>query len=140
MIARCRTTSRRIARAIFCTKCARRCARTIFGGLIRVDPHTHFTDAYQKVRNLLLSDDAEANSMSGLEILADNVRCTHGATSGQIDEDELLYLRSRGIPVPVAQRLIVTGFLDEVVQRLDHPAISEHLHGLIGEKFSKNRG
>jgi Fe-S cluster assembly protein SufD len=88
----------------------------------------------------LLSDDAEANSTPGLEILADNVRCTHGATSGQIDGDELFYLRTRGIPVPVAQRLIVTGFLDEVVQRLDHPAISEHLHGLIEEKFSKNHG
>ena len=114
-------------------------ARTIFGGLIRVEPHAHFTDAYQKVRNLLLSDDAEANSMPGLEILADNVRCTHGATSGQVDEDELFYLRTRGIPVPVAQRLIVTGFLDEVVQRLDHPAISEHLHRLIEDKFSENR-
>jgi Fe-S cluster assembly protein SufD len=114
-------------------------ARTIFGGLIRVEPHAHFTDAYQKVRNLLLSDDAEANSMPGLEILADNVRCTHGATSGQVDEDELFYLRTRGIPIPVAQRLIVTGFLDEVVQRLDHPAISEHLHRLIEEKFSENR-
>jgi Fe-S cluster assembly protein SufD len=111
-------------------------ARTIFGGLIRVEPHAHFTDAYQKVRNLLLSDDAEANSMPGLEILADNVRCTHGATSGQIDEDELFYLRTRGIPVPVAQRLIVTGFLDEVIQRLDHPAIAEHLHRLIEEKFA----
>ncbi len=69
-------------------------ARNTFGGLIRVEPHAHFTDAYQKVRNLLLSDDAEANSMPGLEILADNVRCTHGATSGQIDEDELFYLRT----------------------------------------------
>jgi Fe-S cluster assembly protein SufD len=114
-------------------------ARTIFGGLIRVEPHAHFTDAYQKVRNLLLSDDAEANSMPGLEILADNVRCTHGATSGQIDKDELFYLRTRGIPVPVAQRLIVTGFLNEVVQRLDHPAMAEHLHRLIEEKFTKNR-
>jgi Fe-S cluster assembly protein SufD len=115
-------------------------ARTIFGGLIRVEPHAHFTDAYQKVRNLLLSDDAEANSMPGLEILADNVRCTHGATSGQIDEDELFYLRTRGIPTKIAQRLVVTGFLDEVVQRLDHPAISEYLHRLIERKFSKNRG
>src|SRR5437588_2247670 len=114
-------------------------ARTTFGGLIRVEPHAHFTDAYQKVRNLLLSDDAEANSMPGLEILADNVRCTHGATSGQVDEDELFYLRTRGIPVPTAQRLIVTGFLDEVVQRLDHPAICDHLHRLIEEKFSRNR-
>jgi Fe-S cluster assembly protein SufD len=115
-------------------------ARTIFGGLIRVEPHAHFTDAYQKVRNLLLSDEAEANSMPGLEILADNVRCTHGATSGQIDEDELFYLRARGIPVPVAQRLIVTGFLDEVVQRLDHPQIAEHLHRLIEAKFEKAPG
>jgi Fe-S cluster assembly protein SufD len=111
-------------------------ARSTFGGLIRVEPHAHFTDAYQKVRNLLLSDDAEANSMPGLEILADNVRCTHGATSGQIDEDELFYLRTRGIPVPVAQRLIVTGFLDEVIQRLNHPAIGEHLHRSIEDKFA----
>jgi Fe-S cluster assembly protein SufD len=111
-------------------------ARTTFGGLIRVEPHAHFTDAYQKVRNLLLSDDSEANSMPGLEILADNVRCTHGATSGQVEEDQLFYLRSRGIPVPVAQRLIVTGFLDEVIQRLNQPAIALHLHGLIEDKFA----
>src|ERR1700736_3634367 len=111
-------------------------ARCTFGGLIRVEPHAHFTDAYQKVRNLLLSDDAEANSMPGLEIMADNVRCTHGATSGQIDEDEMFYFRSRGIPVPVAQRLLVTGFLNEVIQRLDQPAIAAHLHRLIEEKFA----
>jgi Fe-S cluster assembly protein SufD len=111
-------------------------SRTIFGGLIRVEPHAHFTDAYQKVRNLLLSDDAEANSMPGLEILADNVRCSHGATSGQIDEEELFYLRTRGIPISVAQRLIATGFLEEVIQRLDQPTIAAHLHRLIEEKFA----
>ena len=111
-------------------------ARCTFGGLIRVEPHAHFTDAYQKVRNLLLSDDAEANSMPGLEILADNVRCTHGATSGQIDEEELFYLRSRGIPIPVAQRLIVSGFLNEVIKRLDQPAIENALQQLIEEKFA----
>jgi Fe-S cluster assembly protein SufD len=111
-------------------------ARTTFGGLIRVEPHAHFTDAYQKVRNLLLSDDSEANSMPGLEILADNVRCTHGATSGQINEDEMFYLRSRGIPTKVAQRLIVSGFLNEVIQRLDQPAIGEHLQRLIDRKFA----
>src|SRR6266700_4067869 len=112
-------------------------ARCTFGGLIRVEPHAHFTDAYQKVRNLLLSDDSEANSMPGLEILADNVRCTHGATSGQVEEDQLFYLRSRGIPVPVAQRLIVTGFLDEVIQRLNQPAIAAHLHGLVEAKWAE---
>jgi Fe-S cluster assembly protein SufD len=112
-------------------------ARCTFGGLIRVEPHAHFTDAYQKVRNLLLSDDSEANSMPGLEILADNVRCTHGATSGQINEDEMFYLRSRGIPIKTAQRLLVSGFLNEVIQRLDQPAIAEHLRGLIDRKFAR---
>lgn len=112
-------------------------ARSIFGGLIRVEPHAHFTDAYQKVRNLLLSDDAEADSMPGLEILADNVRCTHGATSGQLDKDELFYLRARGIPIALAQRLIVSGFLNEVIQRLEQPAIATELQQLIEEKFSR---
>src|SRR5437764_1090870 len=111
-------------------------ARCTFGGLIRVEPHAHFTDAYQKVRNLLLSDDSEANSMPGLEILADNVRCTHGATSGQINEDEMFYLHSRGIPIPVAQRLIVSGFLNEVIQRLDHEAIADPLRRLVDDKFA----
>jgi Fe-S cluster assembly protein SufD len=110
-------------------------ARTTFGGLIRVEPHAHFTDAYQKVRNLLLSDDAEANSMPGLEILADNVKCSHGATSGQISENEMFYLLSRGIPAPVAKQLLVSGFLNEVVDRLNHPAITKLVHDLIEAKF-----
>ena len=111
-------------------------SRVTFGGLIRVEPHAHFTDAYQTVRNLLLSDDAEANSMPGLEILADNVKCSHGATSGQIDEEQLFYLLARGLPKSVAHRLLVIGFLEEVTQRLDQPALSEKLHQLIEEKFS----
>jgi Fe-S cluster assembly protein SufD len=112
-------------------------ARSTFGGLIRVEPHAHFTDAYQTVRNLLMSDDAEANSMPGLEILADNVKCSHGATSGQIDEDEMFYLLSRGIPAPVAKQLLVSGFLNEAVDRLDHPAITGLVHELIEEKFAR---
>ena len=114
-------------------------ARTTVGGLIRVEPNAHFTDSYQKVRNLLLSDDAEANSMPGLEILADNVRCTHGATSGQIDEEELFYLRTRGIPIKAAQRLIVTGFLTEVIRRLNQAIIAEYLHRLIEKKLSASK-
>jgi Fe-S cluster assembly protein SufD len=112
-------------------------ARNTFGGLIRVEPHAHFTDAYQTVRNLLLSDDAEANSMPGLEILADNVKCSHGATSGQIDEDEMFYLLSRGIPMSVAKQLLVSGFLNEVVDRLDHSAINALVHQLIEAKFAR---
>jgi Fe-S cluster assembly protein SufD len=110
--------------------------RNTFGGLIRVEPHAHFTDAYQTVRNLLLSDDAEANSMPGLEILADNVKCSHGATSGQINEDEMFYLLARGIPLPVAKQLLVSGFLNEVVDRLDHPAITAFVHELVEDKFA----
>lgn len=112
-------------------------SRGTFGGLIRVEPHAHFTDAYQTVRNLLLSDDAEANSMPGLEILADNVKCSHGATSGQINEDEMFYLLARGIPPAVAKQLLVSGFLNEVVDRLDHPAITGLVHGLIEDKFAR---
>jgi Fe-S cluster assembly protein SufD len=113
-------------------------ARSTFGGLIRVEPHAHFTDAYQTVRNLLMSDDSEANSMPGLEILADNVKCSHGATSGQIGEDEMFYLLSRGIPASVAKQLLVSGFLNEAVDRLDHPAITGLIHGLIEDKFARH--
>jgi len=112
-------------------------ARCTFGGLIRVEPHAHFTDAYQKVRNLLLSDDSEANSMPGLEILADNVKCSHGATSGQIDADEMFYLQSRGITPAVGRQLLVKGFLSEVIERLEQPAIAGHLRELIDGKFAR---
>jgi Fe-S cluster assembly protein SufD len=112
-------------------------ARNIFGGLIRVEPHAHFTDAYQKVRNLLLSDDAEANSMPGLEILADNVRCSHGATSGQIDADEMFYLQARGIPPAIARQLLVSGFLNEVIERIEERVLADHLRKLIEEKFAR---
>ncbi|MFL6530514.1 MAG: Fe-S cluster assembly protein SufD [Chthoniobacterales bacterium] len=112
-------------------------SRVTFGGLIRVEPHAHFTDAYQTVRNLLLSDDAEANSMPGLEIMADNVKCSHGATSGQVHEDELFYLLARGIPKNVAHRLLVSGFLNEAVERLKQPVVAAKIHDLIEAKFDR---
>ena len=111
-------------------------SRTIFTGLIRVDPGAHKTDAYQKVRNLLLTDEAEANSAPGLEIEADDVRCSHGATTGQVDAEEIFYLLSRGIPLREAQRLVVFGFLNEVTERLPHAPIQqllrERLHMRLG--------
>jgi len=113
-------------------------ARTIFSGLIRVDSGAHQTDAYQKVRNLLLSDEAEANSAPGLEIEANDVRCTHGATSGQIEQEELFYLMSRGISKRAAQKLIVHGFLQEVVERLDQPAIGAKLAQMVQAKFARH--
>lgn len=102
-------------------------ARTIFAGLIRVAEGAHRTDAYQKVRNLILSDDAEANSMPGLEINADQVRCTHGATSGEINEEELFYLAARGIPRDIARRMIVLGFFESGLERVEDEGIRKYL-------------
>ena len=110
-------------------------SRTVFTGLIRVDPGAHKTDAYQKVRNLLLTDEAEANSAPGLEIEADDVRCTHGATSGQVDVEELFYLLSRGIPIREAQQLVVFGFLNEVLDRLPGESLREMLRGRLHAKL-----
>ena len=83
----------------------------------------------------MLSDEAEANSMPGLEILADNVRCTHGATSGELNEDELFYMMARGIPPKQAAQLIVRGFLGSVLERLDHPSLQEHLGDILDRKL-----
>jgi Fe-S cluster assembly protein SufD len=113
-------------------------ARTIFAGLIRVEPPAQHTDAYQKVRNLMLSDDAEANSMPGLEILADEVRCTHGATSGHVEDEEMFYLLSRGIDARTAQELIVQGFLHEVLERLPDAAVRPKLEALLAAKFARS--
>lgn len=110
-------------------------SRTIFAGLIKVEEEAHETDAYQKVRNLMLSDEAEANSMPGLEILADNVRCTHGATSGELNEDELFYMQARGIPAKQAAQLIVRGFLGSVLERLENPMLQEHLGAILDQKL-----
>ena len=112
-------------------------SRTIFAGMIKVEPGAHRTDAYQKVRNLLLSDEAEANSMPGLEILADEVRCSHGATSGQIEAEELFYLLARGIPKRTAQRLIVHGFLQEAIDRLGNEALCAKLGEMVAAKFAR---
>lgn len=106
-------------------------ARTIFAGLIKVEEAAHETDAYQKVRNLMLSDEAEANSMPGLEILADRVRCSHGATSGELNKDELFYMKARGISEKQAAKLIVRGFFQVVLERFEEPLLKEHLEKIL---------
>ena len=111
-------------------------SRTIFAGLIKVEEHAHETDAYQKVRNLMLSDEAEANSMPGLEILADNVRCTHGATSGELNEDELFYMMARGIAPKQAAQLIVRGFFGTVLERLENEELQDHLGEILDRKLN----
>ncbi|MFT3828905.1 MAG: Fe-S cluster assembly protein SufD [Opitutaceae bacterium] len=112
-------------------------ARTIFSGLIVVDPGAQKTDAYQSNRNLLCSPEAEANSLPGLEIEANDVRCTHGATNGKIDDEELFYLAARGISKPVAEQLLVFGFFEEVLGKLESEQLQSVLRELIQAKFQK---
>lgn len=111
-------------------------SRTIFSGLIFVDEGAHRTDAYQTCRNLLMSDAAEANSMPGLEINADDVKCSHGSTSSQISEDEIFYLRARGIHPDAARQLIARGFCVDAISRLEHEATEALVLGFLDGKFS----
>jgi Fe-S cluster assembly protein SufD len=93
-------------------------ARSVYAGLIRIDPGASRSDAYQANRNLLLSKSARAHSIPMLEILNNDVRCTHGATVAPVDPEHLFYLESRGIPAPTAERMIVHGFFGEVLDRI----------------------
>jgi Fe-S cluster assembly protein SufD len=111
-------------------------SRTIFSGLISVDEGAHRTDAYQTCRNLLMSNTCEANSMPGLEINADDVKCSHGSTSSQISEEEIFYLRARGIHADTARQLIARGFCIEVFSRIDHEATETLILQFLDQKFS----
>ena len=93
-------------------------SRSVYSGLIRVHPQAVGTDAYQANRNLLLSPNAKADSMPQLEIQTDDVRCTHGATIGPVDEEQTFYLMSRGLPRTEAERLIAQGFFEDVIAAL----------------------
>ncbi len=100
-------------------------ASAVWSGMIRVDPDAQRTDAFQESRNLLLSDGAHADAIPGLEIEANDVRCTHAATIGRIDEEQLFYLQSRGLERAAAERLLLGGFLGVVAGRLEGSALQE---------------
>lgn len=110
-------------------------ARSVFRGMIRVMKGAQGTDAYQTNRNLILSEDAHADSLPNLEIEADDVRCSHGATIGQQDEQQLFYLMSRGIPRPMAEKLIVEGFFEEVLARVPMESLHRRLSAAIERKL-----
>jgi Fe-S cluster assembly protein SufD len=110
-------------------------SRAVFRGLSKVFPRAQRTDAYQTNRNLLLSNRAEATSLPNLEIEADDVRCSHAATVGHLDQEELFYIMSRGVPRDVAERLVVFGFLGEVFDRLPMPGVVEELRTAIEAKI-----
>ncbi|MFP4203869.1 MAG: Fe-S cluster assembly protein SufD [Opitutales bacterium] len=118
-------------------------SRTIFSGLIQVAENAQQTDAYQTNRNLLLDPTAESNALPGLEIQANDVKCSHGATTGNVDEDQIFYMMSRGIPRRIAMQLMVFGFFEEVIRKVESEELAENLRGLIRGKFQskiRNRG
>jgi Fe-S cluster assembly protein SufD len=110
-------------------------SRSVWQGMIYVAPGAQKTDGYQANRNLVLSPKARADSIPGLEILADDVRCTHGATVGKIDEDSLFYLLSRGIPYAEAEHLIVEGFFDPIMQRIPFDGVRKRFQQAIMNKM-----
>jgi Fe-S cluster assembly protein SufD len=111
-------------------------SRSVWQGMIYVAPGAQKTDGYQANRNIILSDGARADSIPGLEILADDVRCTHGATVGKLEQEPLFYLKSRGIPQPEAERLIVEGFFDPIMQRIPFEGVRARFQQAIERKMA----
>ncbi len=110
-------------------------SRTVFRGIIKVYEGAQRTDAYQTNRNLILSDHARADSLPNLEIAADDVRCSHGATVGQLDEEVLFYLMSRGLDRRQAERLVVRGFLGEVLAKFPLGGVVAKVSEIIEQRL-----
>ncbi|MCI0475306.1 MAG: Fe-S cluster assembly protein SufD, partial [Anaerolineales bacterium] len=110
-------------------------AYSAFRGLIRVNPNAQRSDAYQANRNILLSPKAHADSIPELEIEANDVRCTHGATVGPIDPEQIFYLMARSIPKIEAEKVIVEGFFDPLMQKIPLESIREELTRAIQTKI-----
>jgi Fe-S cluster assembly protein SufD len=106
-------------------------ATAVWRGMIRVEPDAQKTNAYQENRNLLLSDKAHADSIPGLEIMANDVRCTHGATLGQVDREMLFYLMARGLSRAEAERLIVRGFFADILDRIELEPVRQALGDVL---------
>jgi len=112
-------------------------ATAVWRGMIRVDPGAQQTDAFQESRNLLLSPEAHADAIPGLEIEADDVRCTHAAAIAQIDRDQLFYLTSRGLDPAAAKGMIIEGFLEALVERLPAGAVREEISAALERRLGE---
>jgi len=108
---------------------------TVWSGMIKVEPGAQQIDAFQESRNLLLTKTAHADSIPGLEILANDVRCTHAAAIAQIDLEQLFYLRSRGLPLEKAKRLVIEGFLEATVERFEQGFVREAIAGALERRL-----
>jgi Fe-S cluster assembly protein SufD len=111
-------------------------SRSVWQGMVYVAPGAQKTDGYQANRNLVLDKNARADAIPGLEILADDVRCSHGATVGRIDATQTFYLESRGIPKLEAAKLVVEGFFDDIMQRIPFEGIRQRFQDAIHEKMT----
>ncbi|NQV07272.1 SufD family Fe-S cluster assembly protein, partial [bacterium] len=112
-------------------------AKSVFTGLIRIEPEGQKARAYQTNRNLVLSDGAEAHSVPNLEILANDVRCGHASTVGPLDEEQRYYLMSRGLDGRRADRLQVKGFFEEVLARYPVPTLEPPLRTAVMAKYDR---
>jgi Fe-S cluster assembly protein SufD len=110
-------------------------SRSVFHGKITVRPDAQKTDARQTNKNLVLSDDTSIDSKPQLEIFANDVKCAHGATVGQIDKQSAFYLRSRGIDEASARRILTYAFAAEMIDKVSHPGLRLHLAGLVAERL-----
>ena len=113
-------------------------SKGVFHGRILVRQPAQKTDAKQTNKNLLLSDEATAYTKPQLEIYADDVKCTHGATIGQLNDESIFYLRARGIGAECARRMLIHAFAGEIIERVRHPAVREELDRLTWERLETN--
>ncbi len=109
----------------------------VWRGMIKVDPGAQQTDAFQESRNLLLSTDAHADAIPGLEILADDVRCTHAAAIAQVDKEQLFYLTSRGLDPAAAKGLVIEGFLESLVERLAEGPVRDEISAALEKRLAE---
>ena len=114
-------------------------ARSVYSGLVHLRPTAQKANAFQTNRNLVLSEGASAESIPNLEIEANDVKCSHASTVGPIDDDQLYYLESRGIPPEDAERLIILGFFDDVLERLPVSSLSDGLRRSVVDKLEHRR-
>lgn len=121
-------------------KVLRNGAKGVFQGKILVKPGAQKTDGYQISQSLLLDDDSEFDAKPELEIYADDVACSHGSTSGAIDEEGLFYLRARGVPKEIATDLLTLAFLAEAVQEIEDEVLREELVGRLDAWLQRRRG
>src|SRR5690606_38569261 len=110
-------------------------ARTVWQGMIKSLPQMQKIDGFQASRNLLLSDEARMDGIPGLEIEADDVRCTHAATFGTLEEEPVFYLMSRGIPRAEAELMVIEGFFDELLERIPFERVRERLRAALDRKI-----